>query len=170
MEYGLDDWGFGVLFPKGAKDFFFSIVSRRDTRLIQPHIQWVLGAKRQEREAQHLPSLTAEVKNSRAILPFLHIISWRDALINLSSGATLPFTFTQISASLSDSFMGHEQRDRSRPYATCSRTTGPLRAEKVHLSLLFTLFGEFTRVRKKEKKSNKRGSKKVWKRKEREER
>jgi hypothetical protein len=47
-------------------------------------MQWVPGAlspgvKRQEREADHLPPSSAEVKKGGAIPPLPHISSWRSA-------------------------------------------------------------------------------------------
>jgi hypothetical protein len=61
----------GIQFPAGATIgcFPFATVSRPALGPTQPHIQWVLGAlslgvKRQEREADHSPPRTSEVKNA----------------------------------------------------------------------------------------------------------
>jgi hypothetical protein len=52
-----------------------SLISTSRTALgpIQPPIQWVRGVKRTEREADHSPPSSAEVKNGGAILPLLHV-------------------------------------------------------------------------------------------------
>jgi hypothetical protein len=55
------------LTPDGSKNFHFSMSSRPAPRLTQHHIQWVPGAlppgvKRPERETDHSPPTSAEVK------------------------------------------------------------------------------------------------------------
>jgi hypothetical protein len=59
--------GSGSSSPSRVKNFHFSISSRPALRSTQPPIKWVPGAlspgvKRQGREADHLPSTSAEVK------------------------------------------------------------------------------------------------------------
>jgi hypothetical protein len=65
--YGLDGRGVRVRVPVGARIFFMS--SRSVLGLAQPPVQWVPGAlsqgvKRPEREADHSPSASAEVKKT----------------------------------------------------------------------------------------------------------
>jgi hypothetical protein len=67
LGYGLDDRGSRVRFPAKAGNFFFTIASRGALRPTQPPIQWVsgalsLGIKRPDREADHSPPSSAEVK------------------------------------------------------------------------------------------------------------
>jgi hypothetical protein len=67
LGYGLDDRGSRVRFPAGLKIFPFTIASRTVLEPTQPSIQWVpwalsLGVKLPEREADHLPPSSAEVK------------------------------------------------------------------------------------------------------------
>jgi hypothetical protein len=72
---GLDCRRAGVRMSVGAR--IFSTSSRPVVSPTQPPIQWVLGAlslgvKRLEREADHSPPTSAEVKNCGGIPPFLH--------------------------------------------------------------------------------------------------
>jgi hypothetical protein len=65
VSYGLDDRGVGVQVP--VKNFLFSKSSRPALRSTQPPIQWVPGAlspgiMRPEREVDHSPPTSAEVK------------------------------------------------------------------------------------------------------------
>jgi hypothetical protein len=67
LGYGLDYRGFEP--RKGLGIFYFITVSRPALGPTQPPIQWVLGAlslevKWRGREADHSPSLRAEVKNA----------------------------------------------------------------------------------------------------------
>jgi hypothetical protein len=66
------------------KVFLFSTASTPALGPTQPPIQWVPGVlspgiKRQEREADHSPPSSAEVKNGGAIPPLLRMSSWRGA-------------------------------------------------------------------------------------------
>jgi hypothetical protein len=63
--FGLDDQGVGVRVPVRSR--IFSTLSRAALRSTQPPIEWVPGAlspgvKRLEREADHSPPTSAEVK------------------------------------------------------------------------------------------------------------
>jgi hypothetical protein len=60
--YGLDDRGVGVRVPVGVKNFPFSTSSRSALGHTHPPIQWVPGAKRQERESDHTLPTSAKVK------------------------------------------------------------------------------------------------------------
>jgi hypothetical protein len=51
-----------VRVPVGSKNFHFSISSRPALGFTQPPIKWVVGVKRQGREAHHSPPTSAEVK------------------------------------------------------------------------------------------------------------
>jgi len=69
LGYGLDDRGFGVLFPEGLGNFLVTTASRTALGPSQPPIEWVpglfpWGVKRQGREADHSPASSAEVKNA----------------------------------------------------------------------------------------------------------
>jgi hypothetical protein len=71
----------GVRFPVGARDFFSSRPVLGPT---QPPIQWVPGAlftgvKRPEREADHLPPSSVEIKKGGAITPLPDTSLWRGA-------------------------------------------------------------------------------------------
>jgi hypothetical protein len=59
--YGLDDRGESSS-PGRVKNFHFSISSRLALGSTQPPIKWVPGVKRQEREADHSPPTSAEIK------------------------------------------------------------------------------------------------------------
>jgi hypothetical protein len=70
-DTGYPDWGTGYGFgrPRGrssspcrGKIFHFSTSSRPNLGPTQPPIQWVPGVKRPEREADHSPPTSAEVK------------------------------------------------------------------------------------------------------------
>jgi hypothetical protein len=50
--------------PGRVKNFLFSTFSRQAMGSTQPPIQWVLGVKRSEREADHSPPTSAEVKKT----------------------------------------------------------------------------------------------------------
>jgi hypothetical protein len=66
-------WTAGLQFPVGARDFFFT-ASELVLGPIQPPIQWVPGAKRPERLADHIPPSSAQFKNGGAIPPlFIHL-------------------------------------------------------------------------------------------------
>jgi hypothetical protein len=74
----------GFDFLQGQEVFLFSTASIPALGPTQPPIQWVLravslGVKRPGREANHSLPSSAEVKNGGAILPLLHMFSWRDA-------------------------------------------------------------------------------------------
>jgi hypothetical protein len=67
LSYGMDDRGSRVRLPAGLEIFIFTTVSRTALGPTQPPIQWVLGAislrvKRPDREADHSPPSSAEVK------------------------------------------------------------------------------------------------------------
>jgi hypothetical protein len=74
--YRLDDRGVGRL-----RSYLYSTASRPTLGSIQPPIQWVpvalsLGVKRLEREADHSPPTSAEVKKKwiyTSILPYVLI-------------------------------------------------------------------------------------------------
>jgi hypothetical protein len=64
-----------------CKIFLFTTMSKLVRGLNQPPIQWVpetlsLGAKRQEREADHSPQSSVMVKNGGATPPLPHMSSW----------------------------------------------------------------------------------------------
>jgi hypothetical protein len=67
IGYGLDEGGVGVRVPVGSRIFFIPTLSRPALGPTQPPIQWVPGAlspevKRQGRDADHSPPISAEVK------------------------------------------------------------------------------------------------------------
>jgi hypothetical protein len=69
LGYDLGDRSYRVRFPGGLGNFLFTTVSRTALGPTQLPIQWVLGAlslgvKRPEREADHSPPSSAEVKNA----------------------------------------------------------------------------------------------------------
>jgi hypothetical protein len=76
LGYGLDDRRFESW--QGLRIFFFTTAARPALGSIQPPIRWVSGAlslgmvERPEREADHSPLSTSEVKNTwsyNSILP-----------------------------------------------------------------------------------------------------
>jgi hypothetical protein len=80
MGYALDGRD---LIPSKSKIFLFSIASRPAQGPTQPPIQCIprahsLGVKRLEREVDHLPLSSAEVKNGEAIPP-PSMSSWHSA-------------------------------------------------------------------------------------------
>jgi hypothetical protein len=84
---------------RGLGSFLFTIVSRTALGLTQPPIQWVLGAlplgvKRPEREADHSPPSSAEVKECVEL--YLHsqyaFMAWCSVK---STGTTLPLPARQ---------------------------------------------------------------------------
>jgi hypothetical protein len=85
LGYGLDDRGSRVRFPAGAGNFSVTTTSRTVLGSTRPPIQWVrgflsLGVKRPEREADHSPPCSAEVKECMEL--YLHspnMPSWRGA-------------------------------------------------------------------------------------------
>jgi hypothetical protein len=81
MGYGLDGWGLIFLAVQDLS-LFHSIQTTSGPT--QSPIQCVPGplllvAKQQGCEADHLPSSGSEVRNGRAVLPFLHMSSWHGA-------------------------------------------------------------------------------------------
>jgi hypothetical protein len=67
LGYGLDDRGSRVRFPAGAGNFLFTTAFGTALGPTRPPIQWVpgplsLGVKRREREVDHSPPSSAEVK------------------------------------------------------------------------------------------------------------
>jgi hypothetical protein len=67
----------------------------------QPPIQWVpgplsLGVKRPEREANHSPPSSAEIKLRGAIPPLPNTPSCRDAQLNHRDNFTLPYVIASI--------------------------------------------------------------------------
>jgi hypothetical protein len=69
LGYGLDDRGYRVRFPAGARNFSLHHRVQNGSGDTQPPIQWVpgalsLGVKRPGREADHSPPSSAEVKNA----------------------------------------------------------------------------------------------------------
>jgi hypothetical protein len=62
--YRLNNWGVKSLSPGRVKNFKFFISSRPALGSTQPPIQWVLGVKRQGREADHSLLTSAEVKKT----------------------------------------------------------------------------------------------------------
>jgi hypothetical protein len=62
--YGLDNQGGGSSIPVRVNNFHFSVSSRPALGSTQPAIKWVLGVKRQGREADHSPPTSAEVKKN----------------------------------------------------------------------------------------------------------
>jgi hypothetical protein len=68
--------------PGRGKIFLLSTSSRPALELTHPPIHWVRGAlspgvKRSEREADHSPPSSAEVKNTWMYTSTLHTTSWR---------------------------------------------------------------------------------------------
>jgi hypothetical protein len=59
----------GVRYSTRQETLLFSTASRQDLGHNQPTIQWARGVNRQEREAQHKPPSSAEVKNGGVIPP-----------------------------------------------------------------------------------------------------
>jgi hypothetical protein len=77
VERQAKGWTAGV-----QESFLYSAASRSTLEPTQPHIQWALGTifprvKLPEREADHSPPSSAEVKNSGAITPLPHTSSCR---------------------------------------------------------------------------------------------
>jgi hypothetical protein len=73
--------GLGLVRFPTVQGFLFSTASRPTLGLTQTPIQWVPGAlstgiKWQEREADHSPAPSADVKNGGAIPPLPHTTSW----------------------------------------------------------------------------------------------
>jgi hypothetical protein len=67
LGYGLDNWGSRLRFPAGAGNFSLYHRVQKGSGITQPSIQRVLGAlflgvKWPEREADHSPPSSAEVK------------------------------------------------------------------------------------------------------------
>jgi hypothetical protein len=85
LGYGLDDRGSRVRFPAEAVIFLLTAASRTALGPTQPPIQGVpgalsLGVKRPEREADHSPVSSAEVKEwVELYLHFPNMPSWRGA-------------------------------------------------------------------------------------------
>jgi hypothetical protein len=71
----------GSIAGRGKKFYLYSTAYTPALGSTQAFIKWVpgsiLGGKRQEREADHSPPFSEEVKNGRAIPPFPHTSSWR---------------------------------------------------------------------------------------------
>jgi hypothetical protein len=81
--YGLDDRGFGVRVPVSLRIFSFP---RRPDRVCGPPILYPMGTggsfsvvKRPEREADHSPPASAEVKKIWICISTPHTTSWRSA-------------------------------------------------------------------------------------------
>jgi hypothetical protein len=68
--YTLDDRG--SISGRG-KIFLCSTASRPALGPIQPHLQWIPGAKRPKYESNHSYSSSAEVKNTGAIPPLSYM-------------------------------------------------------------------------------------------------
>jgi hypothetical protein len=79
LDSGLDDRGVGARFPTGQDIFLFSTASKPALGPTQPPIKWVLGEKRQGREADYTPPSSAEVKNNGAIPLLPYTSSWPGA-------------------------------------------------------------------------------------------
>jgi hypothetical protein len=82
--HGLDDRCYKVLFLAGAGIFLFTTVSRTALGSTQPSIQWVpgvlsLGLKLPEREADHSPPSSVEVKNAWSYTSIPPMSSWHGA-------------------------------------------------------------------------------------------
>jgi hypothetical protein len=80
MDYGLDGWG--SITDRG-KTFLFSTASRPALGATKPPTQWVpealsLGVKRPERESDHSPPSSAEIKNS-GVTALFPMSSWHSA-------------------------------------------------------------------------------------------
>jgi hypothetical protein len=80
---GLRATGSGFDSRQGNEIFVYSTASRPALGPTQPPIQWVpgnrlVGVKWPERESNHSPPSTAEVKNGGAV-PSLYISSWHGA-------------------------------------------------------------------------------------------
>jgi hypothetical protein len=81
MGYGLDGRG---LIPGRVKIFLLSVVPRPALGPIQSLMQWIpaaisLGVKQPDREADHSPPSSVDVKNGGAIPPLLSMSSWLSA-------------------------------------------------------------------------------------------
>jgi hypothetical protein len=80
---GLDGRGSGVRFPTGTRDFYLLHSAHTGFTSSQPPMEgilvaFLLGLKRQEREADHSTLRSAEVQNG-VIPPLTHTSSWYDA-------------------------------------------------------------------------------------------
>jgi hypothetical protein len=97
LRYGLDDRGFES--SQGLGIFLFTTASRPALRPTQPPTQWVtgalsLGVKLPEREADHSPASSAEVKNSRSCIftPQYTFMAW--CSVKAQGQICLFYTFT----------------------------------------------------------------------------
>jgi hypothetical protein len=79
LDYRLDDEKLGFSSRQGRTILLTTVTSRPALGPTQSPIQWVPGIKRQYREADPSPPLSAEVKNDGAILPLPDTSSWRHA-------------------------------------------------------------------------------------------
>jgi hypothetical protein len=85
---------------RGLGVILFTTASRTALEPTQPPIQWVpgalsLGVKRPEREADHSPTSSAEVKNAWSYPPLPSTSSWRGAQLEKKhrDNFTCIFTF-----------------------------------------------------------------------------
>jgi hypothetical protein len=95
LGYGPDDRGFES--HQGLGIFLLTTASRPALGPTQPPVQWVqealsLGVKRPGHEADHIPSSSAEVKNTWSYTSTPPICR-HGVVLSLSTGANLLFAF-----------------------------------------------------------------------------
>jgi hypothetical protein len=99
--YKLGTWGVRICFPGKDDNFYFHLSSRLALGTTQPPIQWVVGTlswrvKWLGRESDQLPPASAETKKMRVLYICSPICLLGIVLNYLSTGTSLPFTFTIV--------------------------------------------------------------------------